>query len=360
LGIGFRNRPLAKLHLLIKMPLFGIFSKQSEFHKRSTIKKILVVFLCATKALFSEQAEDLEAWLASFSTERIEIIQNAITESLEELSGNYKIDPKRAFCIYSLGSLSSSIAIPQSDFEFGILVNSSIEKSFFDAFIPSLRDKLALVGIRFDNHQMFPKFYENGKAFGFSHLCTSSEDLIDLLDIGGLSFCYILYFTKYIYGNASLYEKFTVARSTTKTSKERAFIAEIRKTMQRVYEASCLYKSWGSKESLSVDFKKELFRLVVDCVNYLSFFYDVAFTTPFEEIRELVEREVLLPDEGERVRAALLFALEERIAYKDERVSLDLLEEEEAARLCAAWETLAMLGEKTSQNFMTFRSTRRR
>ncbi|MBS0586154.1 MAG: hypothetical protein JSR76_07665 [Verrucomicrobia bacterium] len=195
---------------------------------------------------------------------------------------------------------------------------------------------------------------------GSSHLSTSGSDLIKLLEAKALSFCYILYFTKYIYGNASLYEEFTAARSKITIAKDRAFVGEIRKTLHRIYEASCLYKSWGSQEGLFVDFKKELFRLVVDCVNYLSFFHDISFTTPFEEIRELVEREVLLPEEGERVREALLFALAERIAYKDERVSLDLLEEEEAARLRASWETLAILGEKTSQNFMKFRSTTRR
>lgn len=315
------------------------------------VKEVFLVLLLVTQNVFSSDIENIESWLPSFCTERVHVIQDAVSECVEELSSEYNVRSETDFCIYSLGSYSSDIALPQSDFEFGILANRDVDRRFFDAFLPLLREKLNACGIRFDNHQTFPQFYEEGKPLGMPILCSSPDELIDVMRRNTASFCYLLYFTKYIYGNRALYQTFIDDRSTLQRSIKVAFLREIRKTIKKDHNIVNLYHLLeGHNESVEmadVVFKKHLFRPLIDFINYLSFLHGIPFTSPFSELKELAQKGVVLPQEEEQIRNALLFAIEKRLDNNDQACPLKSLSTQELYALRQHWDTVFFLTRKT-------------
>lgn len=308
-----------------------------------SFKRVFWVLLFLTQTVFSS---DIESWLPAFCRERVQVIQGAISECIEELA-EYNVHSETDFCIYSLGSYSSDIALPQSDLEFGILTNRDVDRRFFDALLPLLREKLNACGIRFDNHQIVPQFYEDGKPFGTPILCSSPAEVIDVLRRNTASFCYLLYFTKYIYGNPALYQTFIDERLTLQHSIKAAFLKEIRKTIQKDHNIIVLYNLLDGQSDETVDFKKHLFRPVIDFINYLAFLHGIPLTTPFSELKELAQKGVVLPQEEEQIRNALLFAIEKRLHHNDQACPLKSLSSQELNALRQHWETVFFLTRKT-------------
>lgn len=321
-----------------------------------TIFKALfwVVCILATKTAFAQipiERQDLQEWLISFSNSRVALIQQAIQDCVDEFAPQYSIDPKTDFCIYSLGSLSVDVALPQSDFEFGILVNKPITQAFWDSFLSSLQDKLNLLNISFDQHEMTPQFYQKDQGFGTPNLCSSLDEIVAILTKIMPSWAYLLYFTKYIYGDPLVYESFVDIRSTLNAKARSLFIAEIRKSIRKNYGLSSLYKlldpSVRGNRAVFINFKKQLFRQIVDFINYLSFIHQLPLTTPFHQIQDLQKNQIFLPDEGEKIHNALLYVLENRRTHKDRVVSLHTLSPEEMDHLKESLDVIFLLTEKT-------------
>lgn len=317
--------------------------------KAALLLLVLIPSVCEASGHEEEQAHFFAhiASASSFQEGALLFNEKRFARIVEAFSSCEGQLPGR-FAIFALGSVATRMALPCSDFEFGVVGDAEFlsHPASLDKLLTAVKRSLKEQGIVFDKKGWTPPVQGQGS----SQLIGTPDQFIALLRADRHSTLrYTLHMTRFVYGDPTLYRELCEKRDGLERSK-RLFAYEYDRTRRRMGDVVPKMKEIEKRltgatptRSHPLNYKPHLLKPVIELIHYLSYAHLGYLDNTYCEIEKLVAEKAIDAPFGTALKEVVSFGLSERVLTWDEDVFIAELDVEHLYNLKKSWDTAVLL-----------------